>query len=802
MKIKTKMLLGGGCLAAIPVLIGCFFLGQSALKAADDALEEDAKHSLIAVRDITAKEITHYFEGIEKQALTLSESLMTVDAMKAFTTSFKYHASNLGDSDIETQRASVKKYYDEQFNEQFKVLNNGQATATADLIGLLDKESIALQYDFISNNSDPLGSKQLLNGTKELTGYSAAHQKYHGVFRNFIERFGYYDLFLVDYKSGDIVYSVFKELDYTTSLIDGPYADSGIGKSFKLAAATTEADFIVLTDFAPYLPSYNAPASFIATPIHDTNGNKVGVLILQMPIDKINAVMTHDGDWKESGFGESGETFLVGEDFTMRSNSRFLVEDKTNYLELMKNIGMPAATIAAMHAKATSIGLQSVKTYGAEAAFRGETGFAYYPDYRGIDVLSAYKPLDILGLRWAIMSEIDKEEAFLPIVALDKTVKGLTTIVVIVAIIFGPIAAWFLGLSILSPVNKIAESIKELSKGEGDLTKRMDASGNDEISDLSRSLNKFLNDLDHTFSDVIKSAMRLVPMSDDLSSINKEMSQSANEQNTQIMTVKERLQNARKSTDQVNEASDLIYEESNKGESAVKEGIRVFDLTHKQINELGNIIDDASQSIDSLKVESDNIVSVIDVINGIAEQTNLLALNAAIEAARAGEQGRGFAVVADEVRALASRTQNATLEVSSMITAIQSRTGNVVTTMGLGKSSTEECSTQVKEAKEKLSLISSAMTQINQRVSGISSSVSSQKDNFNQVASDFDVLDDHFKKSKETNTNAVKIGSDMSKMSVKLNGMVSHFTLTESDWSTLPRETIRDNHESISGQKV
>jgi methyl-accepting chemotaxis protein len=796
MKIKTKMLLGGGCLAAIPVLIGCFFLGQSALKAANAALEDGAKQSLIAVRDITSVEIMNYIEGIEKQSVTLSESLMTIEAMDAFSASFNEHGSSRDDSAIKAQRASIKKYYDEQFNERFKSLNSGRNTRTAELLDPLDKQSIALQYDFISNNPDPLGSKQLLNKTQEASGYSEAHEKYHGVFRNFIERFGYYDLFLVDHKSGDIVYSVFKELDYTTSLIDGPYANSGIGQAFRLAAGASEKDFTGLTDFAPYLPSYNAPASFIATPIHDNNGDQTGVLILQMPIDKINAVMTHDGKWEQSGFGTSGETFLVGEDFTMRSNSRFLVENKDNYLQVMKNAGMPAATLAEMDSKETSIGLQTVKTLGVEAAFRGEQGFAYYPDYRGIDVLSAYKLLDIGGLSWAIMSEIDQEEAFLPIVALDKTVKGLTTIIVIVAIIFGPVAAWFLGLSILSPVKKIAGSIENLANGDGDLTQRMDESGNDEISDLSRSLNIFLDDLDHTFSDVIKSAMRLVPMSDDLAGINKEMAGSANDQNTQIMTVKARLQDARQSTDSVNEASDLIYEESHEGESAVKEGIRVFDLTYKQINELGNIIDDASQSIDSLKVESDNIVNVIDVINSIAEQTNLLALNAAIEAARAGEAGRGFAVVADEVRALASRTRESTLEVSSMVNAIQSRTSNVVSTMALGKSSTEECSKQVQEAKEKLALISSAMTQINQSIGGISLSVGSQKDNFNQVASGFDILDEYFNQSKKTNELAVKIGFDMSKMSAKLHGMVGHFTLTDSNWSTQARVSIRTDEDS------
>jgi methyl-accepting chemotaxis protein len=796
MKIKTKMVFGGGCLAAIPVLIGCFFLGQFALKAAKSTLEEDARQALIAVRDITATKIVNYFEDIEKQAITISENLMTIEAMQAFTVTFNQHGFNRSDSDINAQRGSVQSYYNDQFNKNFSLLNDGQGASTADLLAPLDRASIALQYDFISNNPDPLGSKQLLNKTEIATGYSQAHQKYHRLFRSFIERFGFYDLFLVDHKSGDIVYSVFKELDYTTSLRNGPYASSGIGKAFKLAAVASDKNFTGLTDFEPYLPSYNAPASFIATPIFSDDGRKIGVLILQMPIDKMNELMTHDGKWIESGFGASGETFLVGQDFKMRSNSRFLVEDKNSFLALMTKKGMPASTIADINNKETSIGLQPVKTKGAGAALSGESGFAYYPDYRGIDVLSAYKPLNILGLDWAIMSEVDQEEAFLPIVSLGKTVTQLTATVFIVTVILGPASAWLLGLSILSPINNIAESLKVLAAGGGDLTKRMDTSGNDEISDLSSSLNQFLDDLDNTFSDIIKSAMRLVPMSDDLSTVNKQMALSASDQNSQITTVKNRLQVAHQSTENVNEASDLIYQESHNGENAVREGVRVFDLTYAQINELGNIIDDASRSIDSLKLESDNIANVIDVINGIAEQTNLLALNAAIEAARAGEQGRGFAVVADEVRALASRTRESTLQVSTMVNAIQTRTGAVVTTMALGKSSTEACSEKVQEAQEKLSLINNAMFQINQRVGGISSSVTSQKENFHLVANDFDLLDDCFTQSKLTNEIAATIGVDMSKMSAKLHGMVGHFNLTDNDWSSQARAVVRTGKET------
>jgi methyl-accepting chemotaxis protein len=791
MKIKTKMLVGGGLLAAIPVLIGSFFLGQSSLEASTKALESDAKSSLTAVRDITAIQITDYFNTIKDQSITVSSNLMTVDAMKAFSFGFKTHNANQDSATVNTQRKSVKKFYSEEFGDRYKTLNYGESAQINQLFSPLSDTTVALQYDFISNNKNPLGSKQLLSDLGKFTSYNQAHRKFHDTFAEFIDKFGYYDLFLVDLESGDLVYSVFKELDYATSLRTGPYANSGIGKAFKLSAEAMDKDFIGITDFDSYVPSYNAPASFISSPIFDDKGEKIGVLILQMPVDKINNVMTYGGKWDESGFGYSGETFLVGKDYKMRSDSRFLIEDKEAYLKLMESRGSPKDVLFSMGAKETTIGFQEVKTKGVEAALNGGSGFSYYPDYRGIDVLSAYKPLDILGLQWVIISEIDKEEAFLPIVSLKKTVRNLTVTVVVVAVVLGLVAAWFLALSILSPINKIALSVDSLSKGDGDLTKRMNESGSDEITELSRSLNIFLDNLDSTFSGLIKSATRLVPMSDDLSGINKQMSISANQQNDQIATVKDRLDDARKSTDDVKSSAELISDESQKGEASVKEGVRVFDLTYKEITNLGEIIDNASETIDSLKVESDNISSVIEVINGIAEQTNLLALNAAIEAARAGDAGRGFAVVADEVRSLATRTRESTLEVSAMVEAIQSRTSSVVTTMVLGKKSTQECSSQVKNAQDKLELIQAAMSQINSRVSGITESVNSQNINFYNVTDDFNVLDKYFVESISTNDLAVRIGVDMSKMSAKLHGMVGHFKLTDSDSSTQPRSKIR-----------
>ena len=131
-----------------------------------------------------------------------------------------------------------------------------------------------------------------------------------------------------------------------------------------------------------------------------------------MPIDKINEIMTNNLAWSEVGLGTSGETYLVGPDYLLRNQSRFFIEDSVNYFKMISNVGLTPNVIARIRNLNTTIGLQPVKTPGTEAALKGDSGTKIFADYRGVEVLSAYKPLHLEGLQWAIMSEIDKDEAF------------------------------------------------------------------------------------------------------------------------------------------------------------------------------------------------------------------------------------------------------------------------------------------------------------------------------------------------------------------------------------------------------
>jgi methyl-accepting chemotaxis protein len=254
---------------------------------------------------------------------------MVIDAMNSFKKSFKSYREETLTLSGSREKQSLKNYYTQEFGQRYETRNNHQQFDVTGTIAQLDNDSIALQYAYISNNPKPLGEKDALTAASDGSSYSQLHRKYHPHFRKYLKEFEFYDIFLADPDTGDIIYSVYKELDYTTSLKDGPYANSGLGEAFRKANTSTEVDSVHLTDFAPYAPSYMDPAAFISSPIYDGK-RKVGVLIMQMPVDRVNEMMTYSGRWAEVGMGQHSETYLVADDYTMRSMSRFLMVDKAH----------------------------------------------------------------------------------------------------------------------------------------------------------------------------------------------------------------------------------------------------------------------------------------------------------------------------------------------------------------------------------------------------------------------------------------------------------------------------------------
>ena len=296
-------------------LIPLVVLGLAVYKYASAALNAQSAATLSASHMVKTARTQDYFAGVHHQIRTFSDDLMVIEAMKGFRKEFRRspEAEDSEDRDLESMKQQLTGFYESDFSRRY-LEKNDNAPNVDQLLGPLDQNAVFRQFHYIADNTNTLGSKDRLDKAGDGTVYSDLHEKFHPVMRKYREAFGYYDLFLVDHESGDIVYSVFKELDFATSLKKGPYANTNFARVFARAASASWKDFISFVDYEPYVPSYSDPASFIASPIFD-GGEKVGVLVFQMPIKTIDAIVNQSAN-ELSGT----ESHMVGSDSLLRSN--------------------------------------------------------------------------------------------------------------------------------------------------------------------------------------------------------------------------------------------------------------------------------------------------------------------------------------------------------------------------------------------------------------------------------------------------------------------------------------------------
>ncbi len=280
---------------------------------------------------------------------------------------------------------------------------------------------------------------------------------------------------------------------------------------------------------------------------------------------------------------------------------------------------------------------------------------------------------------------------------------------------------------VIRPVQLLADKLQDIAHGEGDLTQTLNAPGRDEIAEVARGFNQFTGQLRETIRRLIDSVTQLQHQAGELNQRSEQAGEQIERQQQATGEVERTMQAMTRSVQQVEQSTDQARSDRQAIDRQLAHSQRVITETLDSINGFARNIEHASGVVDGVQQESAQIGAVLEVIRGIAEQTNLLALNAAIEAARAGEQGRGFAVVADEVRGLASRTQQSTSEIQAIIERLQEGVGNAAEVMNQSRDQARETLSRTDEASRSLAEITAAVERFDAIIEAIASASGAQK---------------------------------------------------------------------------
>lgn len=760
--IRARVQFGTLALAIVPLLVGAAVIGYLSYQSSRQAVEARVSSQLESLRAVQAVQIQGYFESLSQTLRVTATNPTVVSQFKRFRDSIAL-VSEQNAIPIEQQRDSLIEYFTKDFGAEFGKRNAGATSTMASLVETLPDLAVNMQYRYISSNPNKLGEKNLLVQPEgDLTEYAQTHAQFQPWVAEVVKQYGLYDFFLVDL-NGVIVYTYFKEADFSTSLVNGPYKDTNIAEAFTKASEQSDQSKVYLTDYRPYLPSYNDQAAFMSIPITEA-GERIGVFIVQVPIDKINAVMTFGGNWKAAGLGKSGQTILIGANRRTRSISREMVENPSEYFKELEENKFDPTIVKAISARKSDIGTFEITSSGAVKATAGETGTGSYINHLSVPVLAAYAPVNVLGQSWALLNEIDIAEALEPTNSLLRQIAFAALGSALVLGVLGLLFSRRLATSINKPIARLQATVQEVA--DGNLDARTQMKPVDELGELGQAFDNLLDDrvsqlvnsahenevLNNSVIEIMQSLGQLaqndltvkIPVTGDVTgaisdainlvttetsgALRQVLSISANvaRASTQVrQRAAEVLVSAEKSGEEVsstsreladaaqalntiasqaqsaNQAAESAISATGQALKIVSETVRGVSLSRDQIRE-------TEKRLKRLGERSQEITSVVNIIGQIAERTSVLALNAGMQAAAAGEAGRGFALVADEVKRLAESARDATRQIGTLVNGIQADSGETIRTMNETITQVVDISKLAERAGEQMALTLSA----------------------------------------------------------------------------------------------
>ncbi len=411
--------------------------------------------------------------------------------------------------------------------------------------------------------------------------------------------------------------------------------------------------------------------------------------------------------------------------------------------------------------------------YGAQASqLLNKSNFNIIEtDYQGqrVIVSSGYVP----SMDWFVVSVVPVDEVFADLANVAKEMMFTTAVIAALFILMGIVLA----NSITRPIRGIAARFSDLGQGDGDLSQRIEVKGNDEIAQLSEGFNGFIEKIHDSMREVASTSNSLQSAADSVSSKAHSTYDNSQLQRDQTLQVVTAINQMGATISEIASNAATAAETATLASDNTQLGQDVVNQAKDAISRLAMDIDNTGQVIEQLASTTQDIGSILDVIRDISDQTNLLALNAAIEAARAGEQGRGFAVVADEVRNLASRTADSTEEIQKMINKLQSDAKDAVMAMEAGKSVTLEGVSSSDEAVEVLTSIAERIHDISDRNTQVATATEEQSTVVHTINHNIEEINAINEATTGTAEELAMASAELKDLSQRLDKMVGSFKL-------------------------
>ena len=379
----------------------------------------------------------------------------------------------------------------------------------------------------------------------------------------------------------------------------------------------------------------------------------------------------------------------------------------------------------------------------------------------------------IASLDWHLVAEIPEEQLYR---AINNAINLNIVFGAVIALV-GFMLVRLLARQIFRPIEAITSAVTALTEKDGDLTARLPENKDNEIGLLAQQFNLFLGHLHDMFQQVSASAVRVKEISEHVNEKINNAANLADQQSSSTQTVAAAVNEMEMTVKDISSSASNASESAEISQSTSVSCSDFVSQTIEQMQALESSMGTSVSSVTELSNEIQSITQVLEVIKGISEQTNLLALNAAIEAARAGEQGRGFAVVADEVRTLAQRTAESTEQINSMIVSLNNKAGETVSAIELGNKTTSQTSERLNETGETLSTITKEIINLTEMNALVATATSEQTQATSEISQNIVMISDTANQTKENMRESAQLCGELDNESKSLQGLMAKFTL-------------------------